>query len=104
MELYESFKRIGTLPHRSYYIPFAENDDIKTIYGIVDRNSSSRFTLLDGVWNIKGYDSLNDEFNVNGLGCTMLTILFNSLCPIYTVCYWFVKTLKYLFTTGRVDV
>ncbi len=65
MEFYESFERINTLPHRSYYIPFAENDNVQTVYGIVDRNSSSRFTLLDGIWNIKQHDTLNDEFDVN---------------------------------------
>ena len=50
------------------------------------------------------YEWLYDEFNVNEFGCTMLAILFNALCPIYTICYWLVRTLKYLFTTGRVDV
>ena len=50
------------------------------------------------------YEWLYDEFNVNEFGCTMLTILFNALCPIYTIGYWLVRTLKYLFTTGRVDV
>ena len=50
------------------------------------------------------FEWLYDEFNVNEFGCTMLTILFNALCPIYTIVYWLVRTLKYLFTTGRVDV
>ena len=50
------------------------------------------------------YEWLYDEFNVNGFGCTMLTILFNALCPVYTICYWFFKTMKYIFTVGRVDV
>ena len=34
---YESFKRVNTEPHRSYYIPFDERDKVKTVYGIVDR-------------------------------------------------------------------
>ena len=50
------------------------------------------------------YEWLYDEFNVNAFGCTMLTILFNSLCPVYTICYWFFKTMKYIFTVGRVDI
>lgn len=50
------------------------------------------------------YEWLYDEFNVNEFGCTMLTILFNSLCPVYTICYWFFNVLKYLFTVGRVDI
>jgi len=41
------------MPHRSYYIPFAEADKITTVYGIVNRESSSRFTSLDGIWQIK---------------------------------------------------
>lgn len=50
---YESFERIGVEPHRSYYIPFAENDKIKSKFGIIDRRSSSRFISLDGMWAIK---------------------------------------------------
>ena len=43
MKELESFKRIGVEPHRSYYIPFAENDIVKTKFGIIDRTKSSRF-------------------------------------------------------------
>ena len=64
MKEYESFARIGVEPHRSYYIPFAETDKIKTVYGIVDRRSSSRFLLLDGVWQIKQHRSVY-EADVN---------------------------------------
>ena len=61
---YEKFERIGTMPHRSYYIPFSESDVIKTKHGIQDRTSSSRFTSLDGVWQIKQLDHVED-FDVN---------------------------------------
>ena len=64
MKEFESFKRIGTMPHRSYYIPFAEDDKIKTVYGIVNRESSSRFTSLDGIWQIKQIGCVED-FNIN---------------------------------------
>ena len=64
MKEYESFKRIGTMPHRSYYIPFAEEDTIETKYGIQDRTSSSRFMSLDGVWKIKAHDHIED-FDLN---------------------------------------
>ena len=50
MKEYNRFDRIGTEPHRSYYIPFAEADEIGTRHGIVDRRSSSRFISLDGIW------------------------------------------------------
>ena len=55
---YESFERIGVEPHRSYYIPFAENDKIKSKFGIIDRRSSSRFISLDGVWSIKQHRNI----------------------------------------------
>lgn len=63
MKEYESFARIGTTPHRSYYIPFAPNDMITTRNDILDRTSSSRFTPLDGVWKIKQHDHVED-FNI----------------------------------------
>ena len=64
MKEYEKFERIGTTPHRSYYIPFAEKDVIRTKHGIQDRTSSSRFMSLDGVWQIKKLDHVGD-FEVN---------------------------------------
>ena len=64
MKEYQKFDRIGTTSHRSYYIPFATDDDVKTKHGIIDRTSSSRFTLLDGVWQIKQLDHVED-FDVN---------------------------------------
>ena len=64
MKEFQKFDRIGTTPHRSYYIPFTENDTIRTKHGILDRTSSSRFTSLDGVWQIKQLDHVED-FDVN---------------------------------------
>ena len=64
MKKYESFERIGTTPHRSYYIPFAEDDTIKTSFGIQDRTSSSRFMSLDGIWQIKQHNHVED-FDIN---------------------------------------
>lgn len=73
MREFESFDRIGTEPHRSYYIPFAEADTIESKYGIQDRTSSSRFFSLDGTWQIKQvahvedfdlYEELPDEIPV----------------------------------------
>ena len=52
------------MPHRSYYIPFAEQDVAGTKCGILDRTSSSRFTSLDGVWQIKQLAHVED-FDVN---------------------------------------
>ena len=64
MKEYERFERIGTTPHRSYYIPFADKDVIRTKHGIQDRTSSSRFVSLDGVWQIKKLDHVED-FEIN---------------------------------------
>ena len=60
MKEFEQFQRIGVMPHRSYYIPFAEEDEIKTVCGIQDRTSSSRFLSLDGLWQIKQHDHVED--------------------------------------------
>ena len=57
MKEYESLKRIGTEKHRSYYIPFSEGDKIALKNGITDREKSSRFISLDGVWSIKEHVS-----------------------------------------------
>ena len=56
----EKFDRIGTTSHRSYYIPFAPEDAVGTKYGIIDRATSSRFTSLDGVWQIKQLNHIED--------------------------------------------
>ena len=63
MKEFLKFDRIGTTPHRSYYIPFAENDVVSERHGIIDRTSSSRFVSLDGVWQIKQLCHAED-FNV----------------------------------------
>ena len=64
MKEFERFDRVGTTPHRSYYIPFADEDTVRTKYGIIDRTSSSRFTSMDGVWQIRQLDHVED-FDVN---------------------------------------
>ena len=64
MKEFERFERIGTMPHRSYYIPFAENDVIGSRLGIQDRTTSSRFLSLDGMWQIKQHDHVED-FDIN---------------------------------------
>lgn len=56
LELLNGFHRVGTLPHRSYYVPFAPDDKMHQRYGIVDRTSSSRFISLDGEWQIRQHD------------------------------------------------
>lgn len=64
MTLHEKFQRVGTEPHRSYYIPFGVNDTVKIKHGIVDRTSSPRFLSLDGSWSIKQHAHVED-FDLN---------------------------------------
>ena len=55
LEFITSFDRVGTLPHRSYFIPFAPTDEVDECFGIINRHSSSRFISLDGEWQIRQY-------------------------------------------------
>ena len=55
---FERFERIGVEPHRTYYVPFAIDDKVKKRNGIVDRRSSSAFCSLNGVWEIRQYDNI----------------------------------------------
>ena len=64
MKEYESLKRIGAEKHRSYYVPFRKNDNVKEIYGIIDRSSSSAFISLDGMWKVKQH-STAELYDVN---------------------------------------
>lgn len=64
MKEYESLKRCGTLPHRSYYIPFADGDKFYTKYGTPDRTKSSEFLSLNGNWMIKEHEN-PESFDVN---------------------------------------
>ena len=60
MKEFERYERVGTMPHRSYYIPFAPGDTAGTVHGIIDRSTSSRFLSLDGNWQIKQHDHVED--------------------------------------------
>ena len=73
MKEFQKFERVGTTPHRSYYIPFAEKDTVRTKHGILDRTSSSRFTSLDGVWQIKECCGV-DEFDIECELCETIDV------------------------------
>ena len=61
MNEHHQLSRVGTEPHRSYYIPFAADEAVPdNAYGILDRTASSRFTLLDGLWQIRQHDHVED--------------------------------------------
>ena len=60
MKEHQQFTRIGTMPHRAYYIPFAQEDEIGDNFGIQDRSTSSRFLSLDGLWQICQHNHIED--------------------------------------------
>ena len=59
MSYINQLKRIGTEEHRSYYVPFLEEDKVEYYHGICDRRSSSLFASLDGKWLIKEHQGAN---------------------------------------------
>lgn len=73
MKEYESFERIGVMPHRSYYIPFSEKDTEKYRYGIVERTSSSEFISLNGKWEIKQHEHM-EEYDINESLCDTIPV------------------------------
>ena len=38
-----------------------------------------------------------DDYNISIIGCVILTIIFNLLCPIFTIIYWLTKFVIYIF-------
>ena len=64
-KLFESTKRIGVEPFRSYFIPFALKDEFVFDCDIVARESSSLFTFLSGKWELKAFKSLKDLLSID---------------------------------------
>ena len=48
-------------------------------------------------WRLNPIDIYQCFKKVNYFGCFWLTLLFNLICPVVSVCYWFYK----LCTVGR---
>lgn len=40
-------------------------------------------------------------WDVNYFGCALLAIVFNLLCPAWTILYWFSKFMHFVCTVGR---
>lgn len=55
---YESFDREGVEKPRSYYIPFGSDKQFEYRNGILNRQASDRFMSLDGEWEFRAHDSL----------------------------------------------
>ena len=67
-EIY-STKRIGVLPQRAYYIPFAERDVPQVKNGVTIAESSSLYTSLNGTWSFGAHASLDEITDI----CESLT-------------------------------
>lgn len=52
---YKQTQSVNTKPARSYYVPFSDKDEKS-----YDREDSSRFSSLNGMWKITAYDSVLD--------------------------------------------
>lgn len=55
---YLKLERIGVMSPRSYYVPFSAAQEFAYKNGIIDREKSDRFVLLDGEWELKAHESL----------------------------------------------
>lgn len=50
--------------------------------------------ILNPIW-------IYNRWELNYFGVGLVCVLFNILCPIWTVCVWTVKFLKFICTVGR---
>lgn len=50
--------------------------------------------ILSPIW-------IYDRWRLNYFGVVLVCILLNLLCPIWTICVWTVKSLKFICTVGR---
>lgn len=61
---------------------------------------------LNATLHTDNYQLLNPReiyciWDVNYFGCVLLTIIFNLLCPVWTILYWFSKFMHFVCTAGR---
>ena len=58
-------KRINTLPFHAHFIPFGKDDKPKCYHGAILKESSSKVTSLNGMWNFKDYRRYQDFSNLD---------------------------------------
>ena len=85
--------------------------DMMTIIAILSAWNLIGFVVYAGLQlsataHIDDYQLLDPReiynlWDVNYFGCAMLTIIFNLLCPAWSMVYWFSKFMKFICTVGR---
>ena len=62
---------------------------------------TANLSFPDYVENILSPIWIYDQWRLNYFGVALVCILLNLLCPIWTICVWTVKSLKFICTVGR---
>jgi hypothetical protein len=57
-------------------------------------SNSDFLCYLNPIWIWKNY-------KVNIIGCILLTVLFNLICPIISIIYWIIELIGWICTAGR---
>ena len=84
------------------------NNPVFTILGIWTIFGGLIMTLLtvnlsssEYVENILSPFWIYDKWALNYFGVGLVCLLFNLLCPIWTICVWTFKFLRFICTVGR---
>ena len=67
-------KRVNTLAFRSFFVPFAINQDFEYIHGIVDKKKSNLYHSLNGKWNFKAYKRKEDILSLDMNECDEIDV------------------------------
>ena len=84
------------------------NNTIITILGVWNIVGGLMMTILTVNLSCHGYAEnilspiwIYDEWELNYFGVALVCIFFNLLCPVWTICVWGFKLLKFICTVGR---
>lgn len=60
----------------------------------------NKFRLLDDN-NLLSPIWIYDEWELNYFGTALICLIFNLLCPAFSIIWWFYKFIKFICTAGR---